>query len=529
MESFGKTIIAQLIEQGVTYFCMAPGFRSTPLALAAAENPDAETVVHFDERGLAFHALGVAKAKKKPVAIIVTSGTAVGNLMPAVMEAEASHTPLILLTSDRPHELRDTMANQTCDQIKIFGDFVRYFFDLPTPSSKLPQNFLATTIAQARSRASFPIPGPVQINCPFREPFVSGEPTEASICNKIQYSTPKLGLENPTQWADDLKRIEKGVIILGSGSPDATKLSQNLGWPILPDIISGYRETAGNRSIAHYHHILKAHPELEVDCLLHLGDAVVSKTLIQWMAKAPRQIHVAKHPKRLDPSHTVTDRVICDPDLFCQEVAGALEPAGSSWFSMWKNLSNFTKSALVLPKGSEPSVMEWIKEKETALFIGNSMPIRDADMFLFPEKPCGPIFANRGLSGIDGNIATIAGIAQQYPVTAVIGDQTALHDLNSLALLKKVKHRVQLVIINNGGGGIFSFVAIGKRKDLLDPYFAAAHDKTFENAAKMFDLSYANSLDDDADIIELFTNREENLKVHQQIEDRLCSSFFTVS
>jgi len=533
MESFGKTIIAQLVEQGVTYFCMAPGFRSTPLTIAAAENSMAITFVHFDERGLAFHALGVAKATKKPVAIIVTSGTAVGNLMPAVMEAEASGVPLILLTSDRPHELRDTMANQTCDQIKIFGDFVRYFFDLPTPSNELPQNFLATTIAQAVTRASFPIPGPVQINCPFREPFFSDKPSSASNCDKIRYTTPRLKLDNPKLWAGDLQSIEKGVIILGKGAPDATELSQNLGWPILPDITSGYREAAGNRAITHYHHILKSLPELETECILHLGDAVVSKPLMQWMAKAPRQIHVAEHPKRLDPNHRVTDRIICDPDLFCIEVAELLEPADPDWFEMWKNLSTLAKSAIVLPKDSEPSVMEWIKEKKTALFFANSMPIRDADMFFFPQNPCGPIFANRGLSGIDGNIATIAGIAQKHPVTAVIGDQTALHDLNSLAQLKKVKHRAQIVLINNGGGGIFSFVAIGERKDLLDPYFAAAHDKTFANAAKMFGLSYANSLEEDADIIELFTNREENLQIHkqidQQIRDTLCSSFSTVS
>ncbi len=137
-EAWGQTLIHQLILQGVDYFCHAPGFRSTPLALAIAHHEKAKTFVHFDERGAAFHALGYAKATNKPAAVIVTSGTALGNLMPAVMEAWAANVPLLLLTCDRPAELRDTMANQTGDQVKIFGDYVRYFFDLPSPSDSLP-------------------------------------------------------------------------------------------------------------------------------------------------------------------------------------------------------------------------------------------------------------------------------------------------------------------------------------------------------------------------------------------------------
>ena len=527
-EAWGKTLIAQLIEQGVDYFCHAPGFRSTSLALAIAENPKAKTFVHFDERGAAFHALGYAKAAKKPAAVIVTSGTAVGNLMPTVMEAWAAHIPLILLTCDRPPELRDTMANQTGDQVKIFGDHVRFFFELPTPHPDLPDNFLATTIAQATARSLFPIPGPVQLNCPFSEPFFSDEKATALPYVPTNYFFPKQTLENPEKWAEELEKNEKGVIVLGAdaNAPEAKALSEKLGWPIFPDIISSYRELRDDRTISHYHHILKS-LELKTDVVLHLGGPIVSKILLQWMIKASRLIHVAEHPKRCDPHHSVTDRIICTPNTFCQQLAGLISQKEESWFAMWKDLSTRAKEQCAFSPLSEPGVIQWAQKMATpgtALFFGNSMPIRDADMFFFPTSPCGPIFANRGLSGIDGNIATVAGIAHHMPVIAIMGDQTALHDLNSLAQLKKTNYPVKLIIINNGGGGIFSFVAIGKRKDVLDPYFAAAHDRTFAHAAPMFDLSYSTELEQDADVIEVFTNREENLMLHQQFDEIMKTS-----
>ncbi len=530
-ETWGKTLIDQLVKQGVDYFCLAPGFRSTPLTLAIAENPKAKSFVHFDERGIAFHALGYAKVSKKPAVVIVTSGTAVGNLMPAVMEAFSAQIPLILLTSDRPATLRDTMANQTTDQIKIFGDFVHYFFDLPAPQNDLPENFLATTIGQAVARSRFPIKGPIQLNCPFPEPFFSEEKTRALPCPPTNYSLPKQMLENPKRWAEDLGKIEKGVIVLGGNAdaPEAKAIAEKLQWPILPDIVSSYRELGDETTISHYHHILKSLPEFQADAIIHLGDPPVSKFLLQWMTGAKRLIHVAEHPKRCDPHHCVSDRIICSPSTFCKQLAPLLPQREDGWFSMWKHLSNVAQEICSFPSMSEPGVIKGIEKlakPNTALFFGNSMPIRDADMFFFPSIPCGPIFGNRGLSGIDGNIATVCGIAHHMPVIAVMGDQTVLHDLNSLAQLKKTKHRVKLIIINNGGGGIFSFVAIGKKKDVLNPYFAAAHDMQFAHAAKMFDLSYTlattpEPLSEDFDVIEVLTNREENLALHQEIDQKI--------
>lgn len=528
---WGQTIIDQLAAQGVEYFCLAPGFRSTPLVVAASKY---KPFVHFDERGLGFHALGAAKATGKPVCIIVTSGTAVGNLMPAVMEADADGVPLILLTSDRPPNLRKTMANQTGDQVKIFGDHVRYFFDLPTPSEKVSEGFISTTIAEACSKALFPLKGPVQLNCPFSEPFLDEE--RGPSCTPVSVHHPKLAFDEGEVFADKLEQIEKGVIVLGRGAdcPSAKALSKKLGWPIFADITSGCRKD----SVPYYHHILKSHPELKPDAILHLGGPVVSKVLLGWMQNV---IHVSEDPRRCDPHHLANTRVICPPEEFCEKVLPHLYQKPQEWKQEIEGISGEIHDQILLDTFSEPGITKTLLDfanPKTALFLGNSMPIRDADMFFFPESEVGPIFANRGLSGIDGNIATICGIAHKYPVIAVIGDQTFLHDLNSLAQLKKTKQDVKLIVINNGGGGIFSFVAIGERKDVLDPYFAAAHNLSFENAARLFDLPYRkiDSLEDleaamkkeGSLMIEALTNREENHKLHKEIDTR-CLSFSTVS
>lgn len=538
--TWGKTIVDQLVQQGVTYFCLSPGSRSTPLAMAVAEHPEVTAFVHLDERGTAFHALGYAKASGKPAAVIVTSGTAVGNLLPAIMEAKYAHVPLIVLTSDRPPELRDVMANQTCDQIKIFADSVNYFFDLPSPSTALPQNFLSTTIALLVNRSIFPIKGPVQLNCPFAEPFFDEAPAHAKSLMAPSYTLPELTLNTAQikEWAETLGEIEKGVILIGgSGSCKAVDLfSEKLGWPIFADINSSHRHLASPQVVPYHHHIVKSLPDLKADAVLHFGDAFVSKFVLQWVGLQKRVIHVASHCKRCDPLHRVTDRIVCDPQFFCAEVAKLLEKR-ERWFDY--SATPVIEDDLL----TEPGVFKELENHATALFIASSMPIRDADMFFFPKVARGPIFANRGLSGIDGNIATCAGIAHHMPLIAVVGDQTFLHDLNSLAQLKKTKHPVKLIVINNGGGGIFSFIAIGERKDLLDTYFAAVHDIEFTKAAELFGLPYCNpkTRDELSDalraagtcLIEIKTNREENLALHKQIDNQvknqLCSSFCTAS
>lgn len=542
-ERAARDLIDQLIQQGVTYFCSAPGFRSTPLALAAAEHPRAKLFIHFDERGLGFHALGYAKATGKPAALIVTSGTAVGNLYPAVMEAAHSNLPLIILTADRPPELRDVHANQACDQIKFFGSYVRYHFDLPTPSPERPNRFLATTVAQAVYRSK---DGPVHLNCAFSEPFLGQQPASFEPTIPCDYEKPEITASEASlkKWAALLNGAEKGAIVVGAlRTPHEYaplfELAEKLQWPILGDILSGLRSLGSQNSVVRYWEtILKNEKDLQPDVILHLGEQCVSKKLLQW-SEAPI-LHVSSHAERCDPKHQVTHRVICDPMRMCKQILPYLTKCTKGWLREWKECeiqlegaiqSFFSKEG----KLSEPGLFKALPASFPALYIGNSMPIRDADRFFFPQTPTGPIFANRGLSGIDGNIATCAGIATSTPLIAIMGDQTALHDLNSLAMLKKSVHPVTLIIINNGGGGIFSFVSVPPKEKIAEEVFAAAHNWTFEKAAALFDIPYSHverpseltALLGETRIIEITTTRSENLALHRDLD--LCLSSCMVS
>lgn len=552
-EIWAKTIVAQLIHQGVDYFCLSPGRRSTSLTVAIAENPEAKKFIHFDERGSAFHALGYAKATGKPAAVLVTSGSAVGNLFPAVMEAAYAHVPLILLTSDRPIELRDVMANQTCDQVKIFGDYVRYFFDLPTPREGLPKNFLATTIAQLVHRSQFPLKGPVQLNCPYPEPFLAEETSSPLSIPPTTYALPQLTLSDSCakSWAEKLQKTKKGVIVIGalppSSSSSISSLAKKLGWPILPDIISSYRHRADPMTIPHYHHILKALPDLQTDTVLYFGDHLASRALLTWLGNQSSLIQVSSHYQRNDPSHSVSDRVIADPHLFCERLLPLLKQKENDSFLEWKEYSQRSGQIIASfldeePTLSEMGVIQTLKQmadERHALFFGSSMPIRDADFFFFPQKPCGPIFANRGLSGIDGNIATCAGIASQISLIATLGDQALLHDLNSLAQLTKTTYPVKVVLINNGGGGIFSFFTPPSKEELWEKYFALSHEKTFEKAASFFDLPYSSvetkeelfdSLQGEKScLIEVTTIRSENVSSHKNLETEIRSALCSYS
>lgn len=553
-ERFAKRIIDTLIEHGVRRFCLSPGSRSTPLAYAIAHDERAEALVHFDERGMAFHAFGFAKGAKEPVAILVTAGSAVGNLMPAVMEASMEGLPLIILTADRPPELRECGANQACDQVKVFGEYVRWSYDMPCPDSALPDGFIGSTVAYAVHQA-IRLKGPVHLNCMFREPFFSSVSLVTRTSTVYEEPIASLPLATIEKWARILHQAEKGVIIVGQHTSTRSvkailTLAEHLQWPVLPDVLSGIRsEQTHSTVIPYYDAVLKIAPELKPDLILHLGDRFVSKPLSEWVVKSQPSIYalIADHPWRYDPSHALTHRIECDPVLFAEQV---LPHVGRrpSWLDTWKIYSNAIESHIdsAIKPLTEPGVIRYLHHHlpaHYALFLANSMPIRDADQFFFPRFFRGPILGKRGLSGIDGNIATAIGIAEgtQRPTLAILGDLTALHDINSLAQLKKSRHPVIFLVINNSGGGIFHFLPVAEKKDFFEEYMAGAHGWTFEKAAEMFDLPYANLedfstigkalRDEKSCILELQTDRAENLLAHRQIFEELkacCVSLFSM-
>ncbi|MBI2810842.1 MAG: 2-succinyl-5-enolpyruvyl-6-hydroxy-3-cyclohexene-1-carboxylic-acid synthase [Candidatus Melainabacteria bacterium] len=262
-EAWARQLIDALIKQGLDYFFIAPGSRSTPLALAVANHPQARHFVHFDERGLCFCAVGYAKATKKPAVVIATSGTAVGNLLPAVMEAFNDHIPLLLLTADRPPELRECGANQTIDQVKLFANCVRWQVELPCADERISERYLASTIGHAAAMACFPPAGPVHINCMFREPLFSSPP-ELAHAKKVHFEQPVLypSEEAIANWQNVLSETKRGVIIVGSSSHDLSHavfpLAERLNWPILADIASSLRTDVSHpHLITHFDPILK--------------------------------------------------------------------------------------------------------------------------------------------------------------------------------------------------------------------------------------------------------------------------------
>ncbi|MEI6790467.1 MAG: 2-succinyl-5-enolpyruvyl-6-hydroxy-3-cyclohexene-1-carboxylic-acid synthase [Myxococcaceae bacterium] len=298
----GHLIIEQLVGLGCELFCIAPGSRSTPLVAAVAANAKAKSMISHDERSLGFFALGCAKATQKPAVIVVTSGTAVANLFPAVIEASIDHVPLIILSADRPAELRGLGVNQTIDQIKIFSDYVRYFFDL---SEQVPSEFVRSQVTEAYVKSLHVLPGPVQLNCQFREPFNLDLANATESC--FFFGPPILTDEQVQSLRECLKRAEHGLVVVGamktrSAQKAVLRIIESLGWPAICDVTSGLRFL--NHPLINHSREFSG---LQTDCVLQLGGRLILKP-----PSAKTHIYVDAYLENHDPGLTVTHRIQCD-------------------------------------------------------------------------------------------------------------------------------------------------------------------------------------------------------------------------
>lgn len=585
---WAELIIEELVRTGVDLFVIAPGSRSTPITAAAARHPRARTVVHFDERGSAFFALGYGRATRRPAAWITTSGTALANGIPAVVEASVDGVPMLLLTADRPPELRRSGANQTIDQVGLFGGYVRWEFDVPPPAEEIPARFVLTTVDQAVYRALRPPAGPVHLNAMFREPFLppppepgvpepetaergksvaampaelSGWAASARPFTRYANATPGAAEEAIDGLWAQLRSTARGLVVAGRletpAQADAVRwLSERLGWPVLPDVTSNLRlGSAGGASqaVPYYDLVLASDSFREAyrpEVVLHLGGRSTSKRLLQHLAasRPERYVVVAETPERLDPDHLVTDRIEAEVVSFCQALAGRIEredgAAGAgereTWSAAWREASIRAEAAVEAVLAgkteiTEPGVARWVtrhRPEEHDLVLASSMPIRDVDQFGAVTGSSARVYANRGASGIDGLVATAAGCATGgRPVTLLIGDLALLHDLNSLALLRTAEVPVVVVVVNNHGGGIFSFLPVARQEDVFERFFATPHPYGFEDAARLFGLPYARP-ESAADfarayelacregrsaLLEVVTERAENRALHAEL------------
>lgn len=569
---WSSLIVEELIRNGADYFCIAPGSRCGPLSAAVAANKKAKSFVHFDERGLGFHALGYTSATRKPSVIITTSGTAVANLLPAVVEAAKKKLPLIILTADRPPELRKTGANQTIDQPGIFGPYVRWYFDMPCPTKEIAPEVVLTTIDQAVYQARHNPSMPVQLNCMFREPLEPTKtnealskylaPIERWSAEKTLYTTyikpvKTLSGEETQNISKALGKIKQGIIVVGKLHSEeereaVLKLSDRLYWPVFPDVSSGLRLGNQHPNVIHsFDQILLSDAfmkKFKFDGVLHIGGRITSKRWSQFVEKMqPEQyITVLNHPLRNDPQHRVTLRIDAEIAEVCKKMTDVLPGRKDNKYCFHlQSASQSLKEVIdsfIAKDGtlSEPAVARAISRyipKDSGLFLASSMPIREMDMFGLEHKNPVTVGANRGASGIDGTVATAVGFAKglDQPATLLIGDLALLHDLNSLAMVSLLKKPFIIVALNNDGGAIFSFLPVAEFKDVFETYFAAPHGLDFKQAAAMFGLNYASPAtltDFSTDyqealtakkptLIEVTTNRKANYEYHQQIQEEI--------
>ena len=512
---WSSLLLEELFRLGVRDIALAPGSRSAPLTMAAAAHQGFRRHLHFDERGLGFMALGLAKGSNRPVAVIMTSGTAVANLWPAVAEAQLTGVPLIILSADRPHELIDNGANQAIDQQGIFGRYPVYQQNLPSPTPTIPAAFVLSSVDQALARQAL-TPGVVHFNCMYPEPLYPGEhyqdfgdylaPLGDWFSSHRPWS-PWLAIE-PTcppqpEWRE--WQHKRGVIVAGRiTDPEQAQavatLAEQLGWPLLADLQSQIR--FDSRNLIHMDLALND-PEFvaelgRAEVLLQFGARLISKRLGQFIKHHSWQDYwlVDPQPARLDPDYRLRNRLLCSASAFA--AAHPVSTTQAPWHKLVELQHNTSQQiAAACERFSELGICHRLNRLiEGQLFVGNSMPARLMDMLGDTGKGPSRVMTNRGASGIDGLIATAYGFAQSIepgsdePTTLLLGDLSALHDLNSLALLGKASRPLVVILLNNDGGSIFRMLPVPSEGELLESYYRLPHGLGFEHAAAMFGLSY---------------------------------------
>lgn len=519
--------VAELKKLGLDSVCIAPGSRSTPLAIAFSES-GIHIYTHSDERSATYFALGLARASRKPVALVCTSGTAAANFYPAIVEANYSEVPLLVLTADRPAELRESGANQAIDQLKLFGDHVRWFADVPPPEANLSKHlfrYLQSLAARAFETSQSPLPGPVHLNFQFRKPLEpidipSDRPAwmDEPLLSVLEtapvhltFSRPKL---YPTQEQTDLltqaiSSSPRGLIVCGPRCPGGdfpsrlTELAARTGYPILADALSGLRfgEHVNESILGGYDTFLPfTNESLRPQLVLRFGDLPTSNALSDYLDSLDNipQIHISETKRWRDDRFRVTHSMWVDPFLMCESLLGrsGFQP-DKAWLPAWTKLErtvwdeiNAIRTEPDFEGGILPDVLHQLPTGN-GLYIANSLPVRHLDQFTQPNKKPVQIFANRGASGIDGTLSSALGAAAYLPgLVFITGDLSFYHDMNGLLAFSRCGIHATIIIINNDGGGIFQRLPISKFEPPFNELFVAPHGLTFEHAAKLYGINY---------------------------------------
>ncbi|HEY4034273.1 MAG TPA: 2-succinyl-5-enolpyruvyl-6-hydroxy-3-cyclohexene-1-carboxylic-acid synthase [Ktedonobacteraceae bacterium] len=581
-----NAFVDELQRSGIHNVIICPGSRSTPLALAIAQHPALRIWMHVDERSAAFFGLGMAKRLGLPVALLCTSGTAAVNFMPAIVEAKLSHVPLLVLTADRPPELRDCGAPQAIDQNRLYGTHVKWFTETALPeATNEALRYIRTLANRAIALTQAVPPGPVHLNFPFREPLTPEShtnpppPTQQKWHDRIAWQgrldnepyirvhdipqnfAPKATIEYLIETVDN---TSEGLIIAGPlDNPTLIEplieLAQRLGYPILADPLSQLR--CGPHS---HSHIVTAYDAL-LHCtafmhnmpprlILRFGAMPTSKTLLLYLKHyhdCPQAV-IDGHGSWEEPTQLADMLIHIDPVAFCQDVLRMLgshvdrhttQDAASPWLATWQQRDQLARETLhaklqefePLFEGRVFTELADLLPDGTNLFAGNSMPVRDLDSFFWRTQRHVRILGNRGASGIDGVVSTALGISavsgKDETNVLVIGDLSFFHDLNGLLAARLHQLNLTIVLINNDGGGIFSFLPQANYPEHFEQLFGTPTGLDFHPVVQMYGghfrriatwQEFRQALTDSLTsgglhVIEVPTERAKNVEMHRQL------------
>jgi 2-succinyl-5-enolpyruvyl-6-hydroxy-3-cyclohexene-1-carboxylate synthase len=501
---WSAALAAGFVAAGVRHAVISPGSRSTPLALAFLRQPGLSCKVVVDERSAAFYALGIARAEGIPPLVLATSGSAVANWLPAIAEADAAALPLLFVSADRPPELQDCGANQTIPQAGMFMPFVRASHAPGAPAEEVDMAFAAALAARAFDQACWPLPGPVHLNQPFREPLLPSNLSSAALSPAanavpVLVSRPPPSID-PRPVADIAARISggRGAIVCGELCPDpafaeaVTELAARLACPILAEPLSGLRFGSHDRShlAVRYNRWLDdpaAREATRPDWVLRFGHWPVTRRLQDYVAAAGMQLLIDPLPRWIDPSHRLACLLRADPSAACAALVDARPAPGPAG---WTTLIAQLEASMAEdgdPQHWLPALLSTLPPRQ-AVFVGNSLPIRQLDSF--SGSGAGPLrfFANRGASGIDGNVSTALGIAAiTGSIVAIVGDLTCQHDIGGLALARGLN--AVIVTVNNGGGRIFDHLPQAGLPEFEHAWRTPQHID-FAAAARTFGIAY---------------------------------------
>ena len=515
----------ELALSGVRDVCIAPGSRSTPLVLAVAGDARLRVRVHMDERSAGFFALGVGKATRVPAAVVTTSGTAAANLFPAVVEAERSETPLLVLTADRLHRLRDADANQTIDQLRLFGPNVRAFFEVaPASAEAAALRHLRGLAGRAVAAAIGQPAGPVHVNFPFDKPLEPAVQTtreagsEARGASEVEDPIVRVSPRRPRASEQELRGLvtlcesaEEGILVAGpSAEPDAVgeavlRLGAATGYPVLADPLSGARFRPPHGAAVTGAHDLflrdaKVRELLRPQLVLRVGSSPTSASVQRFLLETAPERHVVIDGggRWKDHGGTVTDYVQADAaDTLERLEALARRSASGHWRGRWLRADEVAREAA--PAAAEEfhegdvlaTVAASVPEGGT-IFVSSSMPVRDLDAFGVPRAEHVVVHGNRGASGIDGIVSTAFGVASaaEGPTVCVLGDVALFHDQNGLLWSREPDLAVVFVLIDNDGGGIFHMLPVREHEPEFTKLFAAPHGLDFAHAAALHGVAF---------------------------------------